>query len=257
MKVRLVPCLTCEEEKPEPSYWLGGIELRDELVFNAACPHGHESAFVWNAQKFEVLFNLGASALLDGYGREAVSTFAAAQERFHEFAIKVFLTKQSITRERFLATWRHVANQSERQLGAYYLLYLVQFNSVPPVDRGSVEFRNKVIHKGYIPTLDEATDYAQYVYDYILDALRSMKPELNGQIEQVCDADLQEILRSLQPNVKVRVAAAPTMIWLLAPEERFGARTFREALRAHREEHRDELQNRLDEFDEEDQDDVG
>ena len=91
-------------------------------------------------------------ALLDGYCRESVSSFASAQERFHEFAIKVFLTKQGAPKDQFFATWKLVANQSERQLGAYYFLHLLYFRKTPTQNTKMTEFRNSVIHKGSIPS---------------------------------------------------------------------------------------------------------
>jgi hypothetical protein len=251
MKLGLVPCLKCQEEKPERQYWLRGAELHDDLTFNLECPLGHKSVVIFNAPKFELLFDMGTSALLDGYGREAVSSFAAAQERFHEFGIKVLLAKQNISKEQFLATWKLVASQSERQLGAYYFLYLLQFNAPPPTNPKRVEFRNNVIHKGYIPTSTEAADYAEYVYDYILGTLKTMQPSLSPQINQVCKDDVEQMLRSIPADVSKRSVAAPTMIWLLGPEETFGKHSFRDALKKRKADHRDELESRLEDFEDE------
>jgi hypothetical protein len=248
MKLSLAPCLKCQEEKLERQYWLKGTELRDDLTFNLECPLGHKSVVIFNAPKFELLFDMGVSALLDGYGREAVSSFAAAQERFHEFGIKVLVAKQDVSKEQFLATWKLVASQSERQLGAYYFMYLLQFNAPPPTSPKRVEFRNNVIHKGYIPTSTEAADYAEYVYDYIVGTLKTMKPLLSPQIHHVCKDDLEEMLRSIPADVAKRSVAAPTMIWLLGPEEQFGKHSFRDALKKRKEEHRDELESRLQDF---------
>jgi hypothetical protein len=110
---------------------------------------------------------------------------------------------------------------------------------------------SNVIHKGYIPTSTEAADYAEYVYDYIVGTLKAMQPPLSPQIHQVCKDDLEEMLRSIPADVTKRSMAAPTMIWLLGPEEQFGKHSFRDALKKHKDEHRDELANRLDDFDDE------
>jgi hypothetical protein len=252
MNLDLVPCPTCQKEKPEQRYWVKGAELRNDLTFHLQCPLGHRSVLIFNAPKFELLFDMGASALLDGYGREAVSSFAAAQERFHEFGIKVFLMKWNISKEQLLNTWKLVANQSERQLGAYYFLYLLQFNAPPPTNTKRVEFRNNVIHKGYVPTMAEATGYAEYVYDYIVETLKAMKPPLNGEIDLVCKYEEEQMLRAVPAGVTKRSAAAPTMIWLLGPAEKFGKSSFREAHKKRKEEHRDELATRLDDLENED-----
>ena len=90
MKLGLFPCPHCKQEKSERQYHIKSGELLDNLTFRTVCPNGHESVIVAEAQKFEVLYDMGISALLDGYCREAVSSFAAAQERFHEFCIRVF-----------------------------------------------------------------------------------------------------------------------------------------------------------------------
>lgn len=229
-----------------------GAELRNDLTFHLECLLGHRSVLIFNAPKFELLFDMGASALLDGYGREAVSSFAAAQERFHEFGIKVFLIRRNVSKEQLLNTWKLVANQSERQLGAYYFLYLLHFNAPPPTNTKRVEFRNNVIHKGYVPTMAEATDYAEYVYDYIVETLEAMKSSLNGEIDQVCKDEEEQMLRSVPAGVTKRSAAAPTMIWLLGPAEKFGKQSFQEALKKRKEEHRDELVRRLDDLENED-----
>ena len=78
MKLGLSPCPQCKNENLERQYYIRGGELLDGLAFRATCPHGHKTAIVLKAQKFEVLFDMGVSALLDGYCREAVTSFAAA-----------------------------------------------------------------------------------------------------------------------------------------------------------------------------------
>jgi hypothetical protein len=174
------------------------------------------------------------------------------RRKFHEFGIKVLLAKQGITRDQFTATWKLVSSQSERQLGAYYFLYLLQFKKPPLTAQRRVEFRNNVIHKGCIPTSTEVFDHAEYVYDYILNTLATMKSSLNSQISQVCTDDMEEMLKSCSVDVSTRSVAAPTMLWLLGPEEKFGKDSFRVALKKRKEKHRNELENRLSDFENED-----
>ena len=245
MKVNILPCLKCQEENQH----LLEAELGDNLAFTAQCPYGHTSVFIFDAQRFEILFDMGTSALLDEYHREAVSTFAATQERFHEFAIKVFLAKQSISRAQFLTTWKLVASQSERQLGAYNFLYLLQFHMAPPMNHKKAEFRNNVIHKGYIPSSKEAMEYAEYVYDYIVGTVRMMRPALSPEIERVCKEDMEEIVKSIPSEASWKSSKVPTTIGLSGPEGEFGELTFRQVLRKSKEEHRLELERRLHEYD--------
>lgn len=140
------------------------VETRDDNVYKLECRKGHKTLAFFQKPKFEILFDLDAMALLDGYQREAVSSFAASLERFYEFCIEVFLENKSITTEQYSNIWKLVSNQSERQLGAYYFLYLCEFNETSiPFGNNQTSFRNKVIHKGYIPTGNEVMKYAEYV----------------------------------------------------------------------------------------------
>jgi hypothetical protein len=57
---------------------------------------------------------------------------------------------------------------TERQLGAFYYLYLNHFKKTPPSLSGDdVKFRNDVTHKGKMPKYDKSTQYAKKVYEYI------------------------------------------------------------------------------------------
>ncbi len=129
-------------------------------------------------QKFEVLFDLGTRALMDGYAREAVASFAAALERFFEFYVRAFaLERASDTALDFgeataalSGTWRHVASQSERQLGMFALAYLLREGREPefltPAALGA-DFRNRVIHRGELPTRADVEAYAAQVFALI------------------------------------------------------------------------------------------
>jgi hypothetical protein len=120
--------------------------------------------------KYEVLFESGAVALLSGFNREAFSSFATALERFYEFAIEVYLAEMGVVREKFEEAWGAVANQSERQLGAFLFLYLARHKEpfpFPPDWHKMSARRNRVIHKGHIPTADEAKVFARDVFEIV------------------------------------------------------------------------------------------
>ncbi|OKY76591.1 MAG: hypothetical protein BM485_05040, partial [Desulfobulbaceae bacterium DB1] len=59
----------------------------------------------------------------------------------------------------FDATWKQVTNQSERQFGAFLFLYLLEQKTEFDQKKYKIEelkkFRNKVIHKGYLPNEQE------------------------------------------------------------------------------------------------------
>jgi len=64
-----VTCMTCAKEgKPIP---IAVVNYNDEGRYNLECQNGHSTLVVLQNQKFEVLYEIGANAILDGYYREA------------------------------------------------------------------------------------------------------------------------------------------------------------------------------------------
>jgi hypothetical protein len=158
--------------------------MNDGIFYKMQCKNGHASNFVLQAEKFELLFEMGTMALLAGYTREAVSSFASSLERFYEYAIELILTHRGIESDRFEATWKLMSAQSERQLGAFYLTFLMNFGEAPE-PFSMVEFRNKVIHKGYIPSTQEVEAYGENILNHIVKIL------LKLDIHQYMDAILK------------------------------------------------------------------
>ncbi|GHF34068.1 hypothetical protein HNQ07_000182 [Deinococcus metalli] len=164
-------CPTCARENR--------AEFADSSIYDLTCDRcGAHYCVLVRKQKFEVLFDLGTRALMDGYAREAVASFAAALERFMEFYVRaVALERAAGTDTDFgtaLAaldgTWRHVASQSERQLGMFTLAYLLREGREPefltPKGLGT-DFRNRVIHRGSLPTRAEVEAYAALIFALI------------------------------------------------------------------------------------------
>ncbi len=94
----------------------------DDGVYEWKCPLGHDSMTILSIPKHELLFDSAFNALLDGYFREAISSFAAALERFYEFAIRVICQSKSISQEDFEIYWKPISKRSEQQIGAFTML---------------------------------------------------------------------------------------------------------------------------------------
>lgn len=186
-----INCMECFRVDGRPSDVAISVELRDDGLYQVICPRGHATVTAIQQQKFEVLFDLGAMALLDGYTREAVSSIAASLERFFEYYVLVVSLKHGITYEHFIRAWRPIAKLSERQLGAFLFLYLLE-NKKPleplildgrPELEGRSQgdtptwgaFRNDVIHKGYIPSTVEVIEYGNLVYQFIYRLIGELK----------------------------------------------------------------------------------
>ena len=159
-------CHECSKNNMSRRGSIAWVEFRDDSRYEFTCPQGHETTTILQEQKFEVLFEIGAYAIKDGYYREAVSSFSSSLERFYEFVIRVLLLKQEIDLSKINKSWKLVANQSERQLGAFIYLYLREFGDLPVLlDQNKIAFRNSVIHKGVIPNREQALTFGQAILD--------------------------------------------------------------------------------------------
>ena len=205
------------------------VEMRDDGLYSMVCEKGHTTITVIQQQKFEILFDMGAMALLDGYPREAITSMAAALERFYEFYVRVICIKHDIDQVLLNKSWKLVENQSERQFGAYIFTSLLEDKKVCPItiddekpilsgiSKGSTlawkAFRNAVVHKGYIPSTIETQAYGNIVFCHINQLLQVLKTTCADQLQK---ATLLHIVRANTINSKQAVSAMgiPTLISL-------------------------------------------
>jgi hypothetical protein len=92
---------------------------------------------------------------------------AASLERAFEFGIRVLWRKLGASEGEIDIAWKSLEQHSERQLGAFCALWLIETRSRFPLDDNQAGFRNKVIHKGRIPNHDDVEKYAAYVFSRI------------------------------------------------------------------------------------------
>ena len=103
--------------------------------------------------------------------------------------------------------------QSERQIGAFYILQLLEFGETKFIISDKwINFRNKVIHQGYIPKSDEAIDYGQYILsiiDLILIELKNKNPE---SLTKASFLRISENGNKIGENVSISTSTMPTII---------------------------------------------
>ena len=104
-------------------------ELQDNGLYKLTCKNDHISYTCLKELKFQILYELGAYAIIDGYYREAVVSFTAALERFFEFYIEIISMKHKISSKIYNSTWSSISSQSERQLGAAFDLFCLLAHS--------------------------------------------------------------------------------------------------------------------------------
>jgi hypothetical protein len=165
-------CSDCVDEGTSIDESTVFVPPNDNSIYEVTCSRGHKTLVVVVEARHEQLFEIGLSAILDLYHREAVSSFAAALERFYEFAIGVFATHAGVTEEAFQLAWKPLAKQSERQLGAFVGAYLMAEQSAPTLLAPKAsELRNAVVHKGKIPSREEAINFGDAVLKVIRETL--------------------------------------------------------------------------------------
>jgi hypothetical protein len=237
MKIRFV-CTICANafvDDPTPmNNALLGVEtmlpLQDSAIYEYTCANGHLRRVVLQNPKHELIFDSGVSSLRRGYYREAISSFAVALERFYEYSIRVLLGSSIYTlgEENFAKTWKAISKQSERQMGAFYLIYLTVVKQPAPVFDASflksvsiklgtegndpINFRNSIIHQGYLPSFNQAVSFGEAVNFYIKKLLRIYKSFDNDPDSPV--ALLEASATRLTPNsvYELNYAHIPTFI---------------------------------------------
>ena len=105
-------CMACFRKIGEPTGEYFPLEIRDDGFYQVVCPRKHRDVTVLQQQRFEVLFELGAHAILDGYYREAISSFSASLERFYEVCVDIFSSKAGAPAEELEKAWKEVSAQS-------------------------------------------------------------------------------------------------------------------------------------------------
>lgn len=183
MQIDLI-CMHCPPENREH---LVRLAVRDDGRYVSTCPNGHVQTTVHQEFKFEILFEYGIHALIDGYHREAVSSFASSLERFYEFSLSLMLGAYRFGNNDSLAffkeTWKSVSAQSERQLGAFIFQFATTFRKQPSIlPSNAIALRNKVAHQGKIPERHEAIDFGEAVLGVIRPNLAMLEEQFSNDI---------------------------------------------------------------------------
>lgn len=173
----LTTCMQCQVETGFPNFSsLALADIPESGVIEVLCDRGHRTATVIQDTKFEILSEMGIKALVSNSYRDAVSSLAAALERLFEFFVEATCHKRGISAEEFGATWKSMANQSERQLGAFLGTYLLETGEAAKLlPRKQVEFRNAVVHKGRLPNGEETTEFGRAMLACALPVLNVLR----------------------------------------------------------------------------------
>ncbi|PPC99706.1 MAG: hypothetical protein CTY31_07275 [Hyphomicrobium sp.] len=214
MRLGLI-CMVCFQESGQPDDVRYMAELQDDGSFKLKCRNGHETRIALQEQRFEYLMELAANAILDGYFREAVVSFASSLERFIEFYIRVVLKNKNVRDEVINTTWKQLSKQSERQLGAYMMLHLAERGMTAPIlSNEYVKLRNEVVHKGKVASREEAIRYGNAVLITIIPTLEELKENYRDSIEAVTRNHIYTVHNAYTSGTVTSTMSYPTIVSL-------------------------------------------
>lgn len=204
--------MQCSKETGHPSTCYPA-ELQDSGLYRLVCKHRHETFICLQEQKFEVLFELALNAIVDGYYREAVASFSSSLERFYEFYLRVMCVKRGLDDATVERAWKAISKQSERQFGAYAFTYLIETGTLAPtLPEQKVAFRNEVIHKGRIPSRDEAVTYGEDVLQVISPILDHLKKTDHEHVGRVVGKHITNTRQKLEGAPRVSFLSIATTV---------------------------------------------
>lgn len=160
--------------------------MREDGIYEMTCDRGHQTTTLYGMSRYEIIFEMGIDALVDGYTREAVTSFATALERFHEFASRALILGAGGDKEVWDSARKMLSRASERQYGAFVALHVAMLKFAPAVlSAGQREFRNDVVHNGVIPSDEQAIGFGEAVRIMIVKTIcdidEKLPPDSNWQ----------------------------------------------------------------------------
>ena len=208
-----VHCTTCTSgmtDIGEFGKYLSFINVNDTGIYKYECQKGHKNVLVIQQLQYEVLFEIGVQALIDGYYREAIASFSSSLERLYELFVSVAAKVNNVKDTDFVACWKKIAASSERQLGAYVFVYLQLNKTVPSILKEKWRnLRNNVVHKGYIPSYNEALSYGNEVYKAIMSVLIGLKLNNEESLNNVCwNIVSSTINKAMNENAECKIVQA-------------------------------------------------
>jgi hypothetical protein len=183
-------CMRCLTLDGRPSGDFVSAPYYEDRVTIHTCSKGHENVTMLQSHKFEVLLESGANALLAGFTVEAATSTAAALERYFEFALQALLTHRGMNPALYAQMFKEMSSQSERQLGAFMAQWAQEFGEAYSFPKDYSRDRNRVVHKGHMPTPEECRDFCGVVYGEIFGLQAKLRARCQDAINQVVMQDL-------------------------------------------------------------------
>ncbi len=150
------------------------------------------------------------------------------------FFIRTTLHSWGVPLAKIDSTWKEMSRQSERQLGAFLVLYLyLTKDSYGLLKRKMIEQRNDIIHRGKLPSKQEAIEFGKYAFDSINHILCILREQCGKSVGTSIVAQTNKALDTAKKHGLLAGEVVPTIFHhttSLSPTRRRGPDTFEEAL---------------------------
>jgi len=191
-------CSLCPENSPSIV-----VSVKDDGKYDLTCANGHKTQKVLCTTPYEILFQIAINAIIDGYYREAVSSFASSLERFYEYYVRITCYKHKIDHAVYEDCRKLVSQQSERQLGMFIMAFVLESKERPKLlPDDMTKFRNDVVHKGKIPTRDDAIKFGNAVLSVIAPVWNRVVSEKNHGYSEVIDEEYELATKKCKPGTE-------------------------------------------------------
>lgn len=213
-------CMTCFQVNGKPSSSMTSVDLGNGEAYVHTCSAGHVTHTVLQQMQFELLFEAGFLAAVDGYCREAVGTFATALERFQEFAMRVCCARLGMAASVLEDAWKDVRNASERQYGAFLFVYSMTVGKMPAtLTTKQREFRNNVVHKGTFCSEAEALAFGDQVRTLIVTAITELRNACSKELDATVRQAILATAASVPNGGSVSTMSIPTILSLVSRDD--------------------------------------
>ncbi|MFN7610998.1 MAG: hypothetical protein ACK5QX_08700, partial [bacterium] len=147
--------------------------IPQDFVVRINCKKGHNQIIYLTNPLYSILFDNSVIALKEKNYRGCIFEAASALERFFEHALRILIIPHKDIGDmekvkQYNAAWKLIKNMSERQLGAFVMLFHKTTSQSPVLlSEKLINLRNNTIHKGYIPDEGEALQFIGSIYELI------------------------------------------------------------------------------------------
>jgi len=130
MKIRF-QCNSCPQINNKANTHVE-LPITDKLYYEFECKQGHFNKVMLRNNKFDLIFESGLHALIDGYSREAATSFSVSLERYYEYVINILLVCNNNLEFELMEKFKKDVKLSERLFGVFCTMYLLTFKKIIP-----------------------------------------------------------------------------------------------------------------------------